>query len=94
MRRLNARFLTDTLFLEVKSLNQNTCAQVFSNKVSYNATYPMVLLKGYSLGYLYRYFCSSFGIPEYLKFDGYSSQVGRKFLCMKTVRKYGTHYHV
>ena len=43
MCRLNVRFATDTLFSDVKSLNNNTCAHVFSYKVGFNATYPMVL---------------------------------------------------
>ena len=49
---LNARFATDTLFSDVKSLNQNTCAQVFSHKVGFNATYPMVFPTGESFGIL------------------------------------------
>ena len=51
MRRLNAPFLTDTLFSDVRSINQNTCAQVFLHKVGFNATYPMVSSTGDSLGY-------------------------------------------
>ena len=94
MRRLNARFVTDTLFSDVKSLNQNICAQVFSHKVGFNATYTMESLTGYSLGYLYRDFSHVFGIPEHLTFDGYSAQVGRNTLFMKTVRKYDTQYHI
>ena len=46
MRRLNAKFATDTLFSDVKSLNQNTFAQVFLHKVGFNDTYPMVSLAG------------------------------------------------
>ena len=29
-----------------------------------------------------------------MTFDGYSAQVGRNTLFMKTVRKYDTHYHI
>ena len=94
MSRLEARFATDTLFPDVKSLNQNTCTKVLSNKVGFNATYSMVLSTGDSLGYLYRDFSHDFGIPEHLMFDGYSVQVGRNTLFMKTVRKYDTQYHI
>ena len=94
MRWLNARFATDTLFSDVKSLNQNTCAQVFSHKVGFNATYPMESSTGDSLGYSYRDFSHDFGIPEHLTFDSYSAQVGRNTLFMKTVRKYDTQYHI
>ena len=54
----------------------------------------MVSSTGESLGYLYRDFSRDFGIPEHLKFDGYSAQVGRNTLFMKTVRKYDTQYHI
>ena len=94
IRRLNVRFATYTLFSDVKSLNQNTCAQVFSHKVGFNATYQMVSSTGESLGYLYRDFRHDFGIPEHLTFDGYSAQVGQNTLFMKTVRKYDTQYHI
>ena len=93
MCRLNVRFATDTLFLDIKSLNPNTCAQVFLHKVGFNATHPMVSSTGESLGYLYIYFSNNFGIPEHLTFDGYSVQVGRNTLFMKTFRKYDTRYH-
>ena len=94
MRWLNARFATDNLFSDVKSLNQNTCAQFFSHKVGFNATYPMESSKGDSLGYSYRDFSHDFGTPGHLTFDGYSAQVGRNTLFMKTVRKYETQYHI
>ena len=41
LKRLNARFSTDTLFSDINSLNQNICAQVFSHKVGLSAAYPM-----------------------------------------------------
>ena len=94
MRRLNALFATDTLFSDVKSLNQNTCAHVFSHKIGFNATYSMVSSTWDSLGYLHREFRNDFGIPEHLTFDGYSAQVCRNKLFMKTVGKYDTQYHI
>ena len=94
MLRLNARFSTDTLSSDVKSLNQSTCAQFFSHKVGFNATYPMESSTGDSLGYLYRDFSHDFGIPEHLTFDGYSAQVGRNTLFIKTVRQYDTQYNI
>ena len=63
MRQLNEQFATDILFSEVNSLNQNMYAQVFSHKVGFNATYPMLSLTGDSLGYSYRDFSHDFGIP-------------------------------
>ena len=90
MRRLNARYTTDTLFSDANSLNQHTCARVFSHKVGFNATYPMLLLTGDSL----RYFSHDFWITEHLTFDSYSAQVSWNTLFMKTVRKYDTQYHI
>ena len=54
----------------------------------------MESLTGESLGESYRDFSHDFGIPEHLKFDGYSAQVGRNTLFVKRVRKYDTHYHI
>ena len=75
MRWLNAQFVTDTLFSDVKSLNQNTYAQFFSHKVGFNDIYPMVSSIGDSLVYSYRDFNHDFEIPVHLTFDGYSAQV-------------------
>ena len=46
------------------------------------------------MGYSCGYFSHDFGVPEHLTFDGYSAQVGRNTLFMKTVRKYDTQYHI
>ena len=46
------------------------------------------------MGYSYREFSHDFGITEHLTFDGYSAQVGRNTLFMKTVIKYDTQYHI
>ena len=46
------------------------------------------------MGYLYRECIHDFGILEHLTFDGYSAQVGRNTLFMKTVIKYDTQYHI
>ena len=35
--RLDSKFVTETLFSDIKSLNQNTCGQVFSHKVGFSA---------------------------------------------------------
>ena len=93
MRRLNEQFSTYTLLSDVKTLNQNTSAQVFSHKFGLNATFPRLLFTGDSLGYLYRDFSHDFGIPEHLLFDGYSAQVRRNTLFIKTVKKYYSQYH-
>ena len=35
MKRLNAKFATDTLYGDIKSINKNTCAQIYKNKVGF-----------------------------------------------------------
>ena len=47
---INARFETDTLFSDIKSLNQNVCAQVINHKVGFTATYPMQAGSGDTIG--------------------------------------------
>ena len=94
MRWSNVRFVTDTLFSDVKSLNQNISTQLFSHKVGFNDTYQIVSPTGDSLGYLYRDFIHDFGITEHLMSDACSAQVVQNTLFMKTVRKYDTQYHI
>ena len=83
-----------TLLSDVKSWIQNICAQFFSPKVGFNATYLMLLSAEESLVYLYKDFCHDFGIPEHMTFDGYVSQSERITFFMKAVRKYDTQYHI
>ena len=94
LKRLDGRFATDTLFSDVKSLLQNTCAQIYSHKVGFQCVYPMVNSTGDSIEQSYRDFCHDFGVPEHLTFDGYSAQVGKNTQFMKLLRKYNTKYHI
>ena len=61
--RLNSWFSIDTLFSEIKSLNQNVCAQVFCHKVGFSATYPIQAGSGYTIGQSYKYFYHDYGVP-------------------------------
>ena len=36
-----SRFYTDTLFFKIKSLSQDTCAQIYANKSGFTKIYPM-----------------------------------------------------
>ena len=94
MKRLNAKFATDTFFSDTKSLNQNTCAQIFSHKNGFSAVYPLNNVKGNSIGQSYINFCHDFGIPEHLTFDGATAQVGRNTLLMKSLCKYQSAFHI
>ena len=94
LKRLDSKFATDTFFSDIKSLNQNTCAQLFSHKVGFTAVYPMEKADGESIGQAFLNFVHDFGIPELLTFDGASAQVGKNTLFMRSLRKYECKYHV
>ena len=94
MKRLNGKFSTDTLYAEVKSLHQNIAAQVYSHKCGFAACYPMTSVKGQDVGNTLRDFCSDFGVPENLKFDGAMVQVGANTQFQSLIRMHGIKYHI
>ena len=83
MKRLNTKFATDTFFSDIKSLNQNTCRQVFSTKFGFSAVYTMPRATGDTIGQSLIDFSHDFGVPEHLTFDGAMAQVGKGTLFMK-----------
>ena len=85
-KRLESKFSTDTMYPELKSLNQNTCAQVYSTKFGFNACYPMPNAQGDTIGNTLKDFVSDFGVPSFLTFDGAGAQAGRNTQFMKTIR--------
>jgi hypothetical protein len=85
LRRLNSKFATDTFYSNHKSLNQNTCAQIYSHKNGFSAVYPMTKANGDTIGQSLVNFSHDFGIPEHLTFDGAKAQVGKNTLFMKTM---------
>ena len=94
LRRLDAKFATDTLYSEVKSLHDMKCAQIYSNKVGFAVCYPMTAASGQLIGQSLKDFAHDFGIPNHLTFDGAQAQVGKGTLFMKTVKQYDIKYHV
>ena len=74
-RRLNGEWYTDTLFSKVKSLQGNTCAQVFTNG-NYTTVYPLTT-KG-DIGQSLTDFTDDVGIPDNLMTDGALEAVGPK----------------
>ena len=85
---------TDTIFSDIKSLNQKICVQLFSHKVGLSAAYPMRAGSGDSIGQSYKYLCHEYGVPEHLDFDGVIAQVGKNTPFMKMINKYEPRYHV
>jgi hypothetical protein len=86
------RFYTDTLIGKHKSLNNNTCAQLFANESFFAKVYPME--KKSMAGAALRQFIRDYGVPEQLTFDGAAEQVKPKTEFMKHIRDYGIDYHI
>ena len=94
MKRLNAKFATDTLYGDIKSINQNTCAQIYTNKVGFSVCYPMMNAKSETIAITLQDFANDSGVPEYLTYDGAPNQIGKHATFMKRIRQYGIKYHV
>ena len=94
LKRLEGDFSTDSLYAEIKSLLGNKYAQIYSLRNGFTAIYPLTDLSGDSIGYSLNDFSHDFGIPARLKLDGFSSQIGRKTLMMKTIRENKIDYHI
>ena len=94
LKRINKRFSTDNLFSDIKSLNQNVCAQLFIHRVGLSAVYPLREGSVDTIGQSCKYFCHDYGVPDHLNFDGAIAQVGKNTLFMKTIKWYSTRYHV
>ena len=93
-KRLDGKFSTDTLWADIKSLNQHKFAQIFTQKCGFAAAYPINSMSGDELGHALQDFIHDFGAPEHLVFDGHKSQVSKNALFMKTIRKYHISHHV
>ena len=50
LKQLNENFAAYTLFVNKKSANQNTLAQIYYRKCGFAAVYTMECAKGYSIG--------------------------------------------
>ena len=91
-KTLDGKWSTDTLDGRVKSLDGNRYAQVFANKGYFSKIYPMDS-KG-KAGDALRLFCTEFGIPYDLTFDGSKEQTKKNTTFMKEIRKHGIDYHI
>jgi hypothetical protein len=70
IKRLNGKFATDTFYAEIKSLNQNIGAQIYSHKIGFSVCYPLQDTKSETLAYTLHNFINDYGAPECLTFDG------------------------
>lgn len=94
VKRLNGKFATDTLYADIKSLNQHKYAQIYSHKCGFTVANPMDKFTGDSVGYTLQDFINDFGVPEFLTFDGALQQKGNNTLFMKNIRKHNIKYHI
>ena len=94
VKRLNGKFATDTFYADIKSLNKNIGAQIYSSKIGFLVCYPLRDAKSDTLAFSLHDFISDYGAPEHLTFEGAQAQVGKNTEFMKTIRKHHIKYHV
>ncbi len=75
-------FYTDTIFFTNKSIDGNTCAQVFANDSFFSAVYSMESKS--MAGDALNEFISDFGAMDTLVMDGAAEQVGKRATMRKT----------
>ena len=92
LKRLDGDWSTDTLVARVTSKDKNKYGQVFANKAYFAAIYPMDS-KG-KAGEALKCFCTEFGVPERLTFDGSKEQTKKGTVFMKEIRRHDIDYRV
>ena len=94
LKRLDGKFSTDTIWADVKSINQHKYAQVYTHKCGFAVVYPINSMTGDAIGQTLIDFIHDFGVPQDLTFDGHKSQVSAGSLFMRTIKKYHIKFHV
>ena len=89
---LKGKWYTDYMFGRTKSLDGNVGAQVFANKEFFVTAYPTESKK--LCGKALKTFCTEFGAPEKLTFDGAKEQVKSGTDFMKVIREFEIIPHV
>jgi hypothetical protein len=80
-------FYTDTLFLKVKSLNGNVCAQVYTNG-RYTRVFPMASKSSEHIAQTLKDFIDNVGVPNELVYDLASEQAGHHTPMMAVIQQY------
>ena len=83
-RRLQSQWYSDTLFSKFKSLNGNTCAQIFTD-TKMPSVHPTTTKA--DAGYCLEEFIDDVGIPSNLRFDGAREHLGPNTPFMKTIKR-------
>lgn len=90
--RLNGRWYTDTMMSNVKSIDGNTCAQIFANDSHFVKVYPMESKS--MAGDALRQMCRDYGIMNHLTMDGSKEQTAKVSLFMQTMKKNDIKFHI
>ena len=85
--RLNAKFATDTLYADKKSIRSNIGSQIYSHKCGFNAAYHLRRANNENVGNSLNDFINDYGIPDHLTYDGAAVQVGSKTKFQETIRR-------
>ena len=93
-KRLQGSFATNILFADIKSLQANTCCQVYDHKVGFAVCSPNLNARGDSLGETIEHSVHDFGAPEHITFDGFQSQVGNINKFFRNLCKNNIDHHV
>ena len=68
--RLNAKFATDTIYADKKSIRSNIGSQIYSHKCGFNAAYHMRRANNDNVENSLNDFIRDYGIPDHLTYDG------------------------
>ena len=93
-KRLNRKFVTDTLWGKIKSLRNYKASQIFSHKCGFKTAYYMEAANNENVGQSLKDFIFEYGTPNDLTYDGAAVQVGSKTIFQDTIRKFNINYHV
>jgi hypothetical protein len=90
--RLEGNWYGDTLISNIKSIEGNTCAQIFANDEHFVKVYPMEskAMAGEALRQMGR----DYGIMEKLTIDGSNEQTAKGSLFMQTTKKNDVRFHI
>ena len=86
LKRLRAKFYTDTLFMDETSTKGNTCAQLYADGDGFVHVYPMQSKK--QVGESLHQFVNDVGIMNELCSDNAPEQTGANSEFVKATRKY------
>ena len=94
VKRLNCKLSCDTMWSDIRLLNENICTQGYTHTFELEISYPFPRIDGDCVGQSLQSLIHDYGTPAHLTFDGAVVQSGMNKLFMKTLRKYEVSYHI